>query len=239
MPSLLPGTVKVKNLFRILLLLELLLTARVAFANPADYSVLGVITTTKDKKGVALMKHKTSGKVSAYKEGDEVAKGTIIKSILRKTVTFAYQGKLFELSVGDDKPKEVKEGTDSGIAHVASNLSHVEGIERQGDVLKVSKQLKDSLSSSEGLNKILMQAATVPYVENGRLLGFRLLEIEPGSIFDVAGFQNGDVVTEINGTQINDAGAAIRALNTLKNAPSATFSYLRGTTPMTLTIQIH
>ena len=212
--------------------------AETARANPADYTVLGVITSSKGKPGVALMKQKSNGKVSAFKEGDEVVKGTKIKGILRKSVTFAYQGKTFELTVGEENPKEVNEG-ESRASRIASNLTNASGIEKTGDTLKVSRELKDSLSSGEGLNKILMQAATIPYVENGKLIGFRILEIDPGSIFDIAGFQNGDVITHINEQPINDAGLAIRALGSLKTASTASFSYLRGSTPMNLTIQIH
>lgn len=183
------------------------------------------------------MKQKSNSKVSAFREGDEVVKGTMIKSILRKTVAFAYDGKVFELSVGEDSPTEVKDG-ESRERTIASNLSNVQGIERQGDVLKVSRQLKETLASGEGLNKILMQASTIPYVENGKLLGFRILEIDPSSIFDIAGFQNGDIITHINDQPINDAGLAIRALGSLKTASTANFKYLRGSSPMTLTIQI-
>lgn len=228
---------KLRTLVRILLILKFILFAGALQANPADFTVLGVITGSKDKKGVALMKQKSNGKVSAFKEGDEVIKGTVIKRVLRKTVTFAYQDKFFELSVGDESPKEVKEG-ESHERKVATNLTNAQGIEKQGDTLKVSRALKDTLASGEGLNKILMQAATIPYVENGRLVGFRILEIDPGSIFDVAGFQNGDIITHINDQAINDAGLAIRALGSLKNTTTATFKYLRGTSPMNLTIQI-
>lgn len=232
------GMIKLRTLVRILLLLKLMLFAGSLQANPADYTVLGVITGSKDKKGVALMKQKSNGKVSAFREGEEVVKGTMIKSVLRKTVTFAYQDKFYELAVGDDAPKEIKEGEESRERKIASNLTNIQGIEKQGDTLKVSRALKDTLASGEGLNKILMQAATIPYVENGKLVGFRILEIDPGSIFDVAGFQNGDVITHINDQAINDAGLAIRALGSLKTASSATFKYLRGSTPQTLTIQI-
>jgi len=217
--------------------MELLATSQVALANPADYTILGVITSSKDKKGVALIKQKSNGKVSAFKEGDEVIKGTTIKGILRKTVTFSYQNKFYELSVGEDNPKEVKGDGDQGRA-IASNLNNASGIEKTGDTLKVSRTLKDSLASGEGLNKILMQAATIPYVENGKLIGFRILEIDPGSIYDVAGFQNGDVITHINEQPINDAGLALRALSSLKTASTASFNYLRGSTPLTLTIEI-
>ncbi len=231
------GNIQLRYVLLILFLLNLLLAGQVAWANPADYTILGVITSNKDKKGVALIKTKSNGKVSAFKEGDEVVKGTRIKSILRKTVTFSFEKKFYELSVGEDNPKEVK-GEGDRERSIASNLNNAQGIEKSGDTLKVSRALKDSLATGEGLNKILMQAATIPYVENGKLLGFRILEIDPGSIYDVAGFQNGDVITHINEQPINDAGLALRALSSLKTASSATFNYLRGSMPMTLTIEI-
>jgi general secretion pathway protein C len=231
------GNVKLRYLLRILCLISLFLGAEVARANPADYTILGVITSSKGKKGVALVKQKSNGKVSAFKEGDEVVKGTKIRNILRKSVTFLYENKVFELNVGEENPKEIKDDG-SRERSIASNLTGVSGIEKTGDTLKVSRALKDSLSTGEGLNKILMQAATIPYVENGKLIGFRILEIDPGSIFDVAGFQNGDIITHINEQPINDAGLAIRALGGLKNSPSASFTYLRGSTPMNLTIEI-
>jgi general secretion pathway protein C len=231
------GNAKLKTFLRILFLLKLLFWAASLQANPADFTVLGVITGSKDKKGVALLKQKSNGRVSAFREGDEVVKGTAIKKVLRKTVTFTYSGKLYELAVGDETPHEVKE-IESRERSIASNLTNVQGLEKQGDTLKVSRALKDTLASGEGLNKILMQAATIPYVDNGKLVGFRILEIDPGSIFDIAGFQNGDVITHINDQAINDAGLAIRALSSLKTAQTATFKYLRGSSSLSLTIQI-
>ena len=74
---------------------------------------------------------------------------------------------------------------------IATNLTNAQGIERRGDTLKVSRQLKDTLASGEGLNKILMQAATIPYVENGKLIGFRLLEIDRALSLTSPAFRTG------------------------------------------------
>jgi general secretion pathway protein C len=223
-----------KNLLGLWLFLSLLFAASLAQGNSFDYNVLGVIASSQNKKGVALIKQKTSGRVAAFREGQEVADGWRIEKIVRKTVTFAYNSKFYEMSVGDETPTELKA---SPHASVADNLVDAEGIERQGNTLKVTRSLKDNLVG-ENLNKILMQAAAVPYVENGRLTGFELLEIEPASIFDVAGLKNGDIITHINEQPINDAALAIKALNQLKSASTATFSYIRSRTPMQLVIQI-
>ncbi len=224
-----------KNFAGLLMLLSLLLGASLAQGNPFDYNVLGVIASSQNQKGVALIKQKTSGRVAAFREGQDVVQGCRIEKIFRKTVTFSYNSKFYELSVGDETPTEVK---GSPNVSVAENLVHADGIERQGNTLKVTRSLKDNLVG-ENLNKILMQAAAVPHVENGRLTGFQLLEIDQGSIFDVAGLKNGDIITHINEQPINDAALAIKALSQLKAATSATFSYIRNRKPMELVIQIN
>jgi type II secretion system protein C len=219
----------------LVILLSFLFGASLAQGNPFDYNVLGVIASSQNQKGVALIKQKTSGRVAAFREGQDIVAGCRIEKIFRKTVTFSYNSKFYELSVGDETPVEVKASAQSS---VAENLVHAEGIERQGNTLKVTRSLKDNLVG-ENLNKILMQAAAVPHVENGRLTGFQLLEIDQGSIFDIAGLKNGDIITHINEQPINDAALAIKALSQLKAANSATFSYIRNRKPMELVIQIN
>jgi type II secretion system protein C len=223
-----------KNFAGFMIFVSLLFGASIAHGNPFNYNVLGVIASSQNQKGVALIKQKSSGRVAAFREGQDVAAGCRIEKIFRKTVTFSYNSKFYKLSVGDETPTEVKVSTQSSIAE---NLVHAEGIERQGNTLKVTRSLKDNLVG-ENLNKILMQAAAVPHVENGRLTGFQLLEIDQGSIFDIAGLKNGDIITHINEQPINDAALAIKALGQMKAANTATFSYTRNSKAMELVIQI-
>ena len=224
-----------KRLLFLIGLLQTLFASEILLANPFDYSVLGVIASSKDNKGIALLKKKSSGQVGAFKTGQEIAPQFVMEKVKQKTVTFSYQGKLYDLTVGDDSPREVSASANNGIV---ANLQNAQGIEKSGDVLKVSQALKENLAG-ENLNKVLMQAAALPHVQNGRLIGFQLLEIDTGSIFDIAGFKNGDIITQINDQPINDAVLAIKALNALKSSNSATFSYIRGETPMQLVVQIH
>ncbi len=224
-----------KNFILLLGILQALFMSEMLLANPFDYSVLGVIASTKDSKGIALLKKKSTGQVGAFKAGQEISPKFTIEKVQQKTVTFSYQGKHYDLTVGDDAPHEVSAAAAAGLV---ANLQNAQGIEKSGDVLKVSQALKDNLSG-ENLNKVLMQAAALPHVKDGRLIGFQLLEIDTGSIFDIAGFKNGDIITQINDQPINDAVLAIKALNALKSSSSATFGYIRGDTPMQLVVQIH
>ncbi len=228
-----------KKLFSILLLLQTFSSIDTAQADAFEYNVLGVIASSQSQRGVALIKNKTTGRVTAFHVGQEIAPNIKIIRVHRKMVTFVKNEKTYDLRVGDDAPTEVQSGivSPSG-GNFPGNLYQAEGIEREGNTLKVTRALKENLTG-ENLNKVLMQAAAIPFLSDGRLIGFQLLEIDPGSIFEVAGIKNGDVITHINEQPINDAALAIRALNALKSTNTAKFGYLRGGKNEELVIQIN
>ena len=226
-----------KILANLLLLLQGLFGATLALSDPFDYSVLGVIASSQIQKGIALIKQKSSGKVNALREGQDLAPGYKVTRVYRKTVNFSFNNKFYAMNVGEDVPTEIKGfAASDGGSTAADNLYQADGIEQSGNILKITRNLKENLVGLN-LNKILMQASAVPRVENGRLIGFELREIDKGSIFDIAGLKNGDIITHINSQPINDASLAIKALSVLKSSTSATFGYLRGQLPMELVIQ--
>ena len=84
------------------------------------------------------------------------------------------------------------------------------------------EEIKNNLSS------ILMQASATPVVKDGEIIGFAIEEIDDKSIFQKAGFNDGDIVTSINGKSLTDAATAIKILNSLKETDNMSFDFLRG-----------
>lgn len=105
------------------------------------------------------------------------------------------------------------------------------GLEQQGDTLLVTTQLRDYVAET-GLVQILMQAAAEPALDaDGVVLGYRLFEIDEGSIYRLAGLENGDVVTAIDGAPITTPFQALRALASIKRLEQFTFGFTRGGKP--------
>ncbi len=213
------------------LLLLFNLLPETALANPSEYVVLGVIASNNGRQGVALMKHKETGKVSAYREGTTLSKDLAITKVERKEVLFNFKGAFYTLTVGSDTPVPVSgaapmPGRGRSLDVDSNNLAERDGFELRDNTLKVNSSLKNVLVEKK-LSEILMQTATEPFVENGRMVGFKLWDIEKGSIFDVAGFQDGDLITSINEQPINSAAVAIRILNQLRNANDAEIAFVR------------
>lgn len=202
-----------------------------------DYLVLGVIASNEKQKGVALVKNKKSGKVAAFKEGESIKKDLIVSKVFRRTVELKWKGEMYSMEVGESAPKKFQ-GRDGESNGLGADLRNVNGIELEGGTLRVDRTIRDSLVNGN-LNTVLMQAAAVPHTRAGRLVGFKLLGIEKGSIYDMAGLKDGDIVTHINELPINDAGYAIRALTSLKQASSARFNFLRSNQEKELVIEVN
>ena len=58
----------------------------------------------------------------------------------------------------------------------------------------------------------------MPSFKNGVANGFKLFSIRPGSIYSAIGIQNGDVITRINGFDINSPDKALEIYSRLKDA---------------------
>lgn len=81
---------------------------------------------------------------------------------------------------------------------------------------KITRQKLDSTLSN--LNEVATQARIVPSFKNGVANGFKLFSIRPGSIYSGIGVQNGDVITRINGYDINSPDKALEIYSRLKDS---------------------
>ena len=76
-----------KSFFSIILCLSVF-SITIYSATEIDFTILGVIASSNESGGIALIKNKKTGKVSAFKVGNNINSTTHIKKIERKTVTF-------------------------------------------------------------------------------------------------------------------------------------------------------
>jgi general secretion pathway protein C len=98
---------------------------------------------------------------------------------------------------------------------------------------------RDSLDHSvSNLSELLTQIRAIPNIQNGKTNGFALSEIEPGSVFDEMGLEEGDVLSSVNGQPMTDPGMAMQMMSQLRNASQISIQVLRDGQPTTLTYQI-
>jgi general secretion pathway protein C len=86
--------------------------------------------------------------------------------------------------------------------------------------------------------KTLQDAKASPNLVNGEVKGFVLTRIRPDSVYEKMGFQDGDVVEQINGIDLNDAARAIQTLNSLRNENGIELMVKRNGVAVPLKIQV-
>jgi general secretion pathway protein C len=111
------------------------------------------------------------------------------------------------------------------------------GVRKLGDG-KFAVDQREVLASTENMSQILTQARALPYVEQGKTVGFKISEIVPGSIYEKIGLQNGDIIQKVNSQDVDDPGKFFQLYQGLKNERSISIDLLRGGQHQTLTYDI-
>ena len=89
-------------------------------------------------------------------------------------------------------------------------------------------------SNLQNMAKLFTEIRAVPSLQNGVSRGFRLSEIESGSIFQQIGLHDGDLLTGVNGQPANDPTKALALLAALRTSSSVTLSVMRNGAPVQL-----
>jgi general secretion pathway protein C len=177
-------------------------------------TLIGILALQDERRSVATIEDKSAGSnVYAVQVDDEVANRFRILQIEPHRVIFinlsGNRKEFVELpeEARGKNPRLVVGGPSTGGAAIEQVSSNNFNVSRS----EVDKTLSD-------LNSVLTQARAIPNFENGAPAGYKLFQIVPGSIYDKLGLKNGDVITGLNGSPINDPGKAFEMLSELKTS---------------------
>jgi general secretion pathway protein C len=195
-------------------------------------NLLGTIFAGDPRNGIALIEEKSSRTTSTFMAGEKIAKHSAeVIEILQGKVILQRGGvrEYIEVEVPELKrgrrggqPKTNPGGSSSAvtIAPVATapppDSFSEEGFERKDKKITMTGAYKRKLLTDD-FTKVLQDAKATPYMVDGQLRGFKLTKIRQDSIYNKAGFQNGDVITEINGVVLTSASQAIATLQSLRD----------------------
>jgi general secretion pathway protein C len=197
-----------------------------ALASDAEdkLQLLGAVTSTKG--GVALVKNIDDGKVKAFRTGENVyGLGTLLSVDRHVMIILEPSGNMANIS--SKLGGAFKKGKIVSKVYVSNEDKHIEdGFQRLGNKIDVDSRYRDRMIKEE-LPNILMQASSEPVIVNGEIVGFRLFQFEPDSIFAKLGMRDGDVVKEINGVALNNVAKTIQFLNGLRQESSVSVAIMR------------
>lgn len=98
---------------------------------------------------------------------------------------------------------------------------------------------KDEFGNMLGdLGPLLSSARVVPNFEKGKINGYKIFAIKPGSIYEKIGIRNGDVIDSINGLRIETPDKALMMFQQLRSEDHFELAIRRGGEPQLFTYDL-
>ena len=208
--------------------------------------VIGIIYGGTPYNGVAIIEDSDRKKTNNFSVGDRVVGNVFIEEIHNSQIIVKNNGNLEFLDLVEytmpQRKRTAKKSTDKKNVEILPGgvLAYYEeeGLVRSGYETTITTAKKDHMLGAD-LPKVLQDAKASPNIVNGRVNGFVLTRIKPGSVYEKAGLLNNDIIDEINGVKLTDAAGAIRLLQSLRNAKNIDISVIRNGNkiPMKLMVQ--
>jgi general secretion pathway protein C len=165
-----------------------------------------------------------------YRIHQKLPDGSQIVKVKRDRVTLQRpEGSTFDILLADDDKIVTMQTPGGGSPGV--------GVKRLSDGKYMVDQ-REMLASTDNMSQILTQARALPYMEQGKTVGFRISEIVPGSIYEKIGLQNGDVIQKVNSQEVDDPAKFFQLYQGLRTERFIAIDLIRGGARQTLNYEI-
>ena len=190
---------------------------------PLNLSLMGIFAGTPSDYSRALIGQQ-GGSEQPYAPGDRITPGVILQKILTDRVILLREGRLETLRLEKDRPSTAE--TTAATAETA-DAGGVQNLVRIRDEV-----LRDPAKASE---YVRLQPAN----QNGQLHGYRVYPGSNRAVFTNAGLRPGDLITAVNGVELNDAGRALQLLGQLAQSSQINMTVERGGQTQTINLSLN
>jgi type II secretion system protein C len=209
----------------------------------ASIELLGTIVADKDGVSVATVMESGYPEADIYKEGDLIIGNdqvTVVK-IERNKIILNNNGikECLELASGPARPADESfhAGDNSGGDNQAANSNNAPPQPAGGDCSLDEKYVQDELG--QGFGTIIQKARLVPNTTDNVMNGFKIFAIDRTSLLGKVGFQNGDIITQVNDVSLKQPEQGFALYQAFQEEREIRINVLRnGTTPMMITCRI-
>lgn len=186
--------------------------------------LIGTIVHANPGRSIATIEFKNLSKIVPYLPNDDMEGIAKLLKIERRRAIFR--------NLNNNRLEYIEMPKDMPISFGAKK----EAISVSDNNVSISRTQRDQWLNN--LPELLQQARAVPYAPNGKVEGFIILDIMPGSAYEKLGLKRNDIIGGVNGKKIDSADAAFKAYNDLKDSNSIALDITRGGSPVTLNFNV-
>lgn len=199
----------------------------------SSYKLVGTIVSGKKGSNWAFIYHSPSNTTLMKKEGEEIEPGAKIVSIKSDSIEIMRGNKKEILFLFEEDEKKFQSQAQANPASPPPQQENPEGVNIGGispfypqmpspDLKQIGENTYEVkkefvVSNLSNMANLLVSARAIPYIKDGQIYGFRLLNISPSSFYKIIGLQDGDVLKSINGIQISSPEAILKILSDIQN----------------------
>lgn len=190
-----------------------------------NLTLLGILAGRGPRDSRALISDGTEEK--PYAIGDDVARGATLEAIYPDRVILMRSGKAETLRLNKDQPSAGGEEIQPVTAAPVTSAETATSLTGARDQV-----LQDPSKASE---YIRVQPAT----QDGQMRGYRVYPGRDRQLFSSVGLRPGDLVTAVNGIELDNAQKALQMLNDLSRSNSFVLTVERGGQVQTVNVSLN
>lgn len=198
--------------------------------------VLRGVLSTEDPQALAIIAM-AGAKEKIYAVGDNVPGGARLKTVYADRVILERGANLETLRLPKDRSKGFSlTEHDDDETQTPPPLTPFEPVAVDDDLGQTLQTYREDLLKNPSRLMSLLQAD--PVMQNGNFVGFRLRPKTNDPLFKQLGLQPGDIVTHINGVELNSPERGIQAMRDLIDASELVMTIERAGSRMDIQHQI-
>ncbi|NNF15577.1 MAG: hypothetical protein HKN70_02465 [Gammaproteobacteria bacterium] len=180
----------------------------------ADLTLKGTVASTSKDNGLAIVEHRGEEKV--FTIDDTIASGLVLKRVLSQEIHVSQRGKMSKIPLA-------KTGDNGATGRRSTTTSTSRRANRAPARASVSSNnVRSNLATK--LGDLLRPQ---PVFQDGKQLGYRVYPGRKRDQFKALGLKPGDLVTEINGTPLNDPTRGLEIFRSLNESTQVSVSIQR------------
>jgi type II secretion system protein C len=196
---------------------------------PADLSAVGVVVSPSPDRSVAILR--SEGRTRVASVGEQAFGGRVL-AVSREQVSLVFDGERVDVRVTRASPAPAPPST------VTARKAPAPRTEPETPALRVMKREDVQKRLGLEMNRILSETALRPVTEDGRVVGVRLTRVAQDSLLTEAGLRSGDILTNINGTEIDGMATLISLWPALQGASDLRAQGLRDGRPFSIALSL-
>ncbi len=203
-----------------------------------DLLLRGVVASTEDGLGHAIIEHRKQQAVYAVDDKLPVSGNVVLAKVMPQQVVLDNSGTYELLTLFEDSGLDAQLVTPPAAARPPATAITEREVQRRDDAQTsaLARNFRDRLYQDP---QSLAEVVNVSAVRaDGELLGYRVSPGRQQQQFEQLGFMQGDLVTGINGIALDDPANTLRLYQTMRTASEAVFDLERDGQAISISVQL-